>query len=123
MSGETHAIANRLIRELSDTCRDRLLDEKWVIAPSRRAGNDWLLAVARTGQPVINGHVKTIENLALHLAAQPIAQEKRELITARQGAIVIDRVIRKRASRGRGISGGSRRACVSPRPSIGRSTR
>ena len=75
MSDEKPMIVNTLVRELSEVCRDRLLDEKWVIAPSRRAGNDWLLAVARTGQPVVNGHVKTIENLALNLAGQPIAQE------------------------------------------------
>jgi RecB family exonuclease len=95
MSDEKPMIVNTLVRELSEICRDRLLDEKWVIAPSLRAGNDWLLAVARTGQPVVNGHVKTIANLALNLAAEPLAQDRRELITARQGSLLIDRVIRK----------------------------
>ena len=95
MNDEKHLVLNTLVRELSEVCRDRLLEEKWVVAPSRRAGNDWLLAVARTGQPVVNGHVKTIENLALNLASQHIAQDKRELITVRQGALLIDQVIRK----------------------------
>src|ERR1017187_8489510 len=53
-------MANVLIKELSNVCRDRLLDEKWVVAPSLRAGHEWLAAVARAGQPVVNGHVKTV---------------------------------------------------------------
>ena len=36
MSDETHAAVNTLVKELSAVCRDRLLDEKWVIAPSLR---------------------------------------------------------------------------------------
>ena len=94
--------ANILINELGALCSKHLLDEKWIVAPSRRAGNDWLLAVARTGQPVVNGHVTTIENLALNLAGQHIAEEERELITVRQGALLIDRVIRKLRKPGQG---------------------
>jgi RecB family exonuclease len=91
-----------LVRELSAVCRDRLLDEKWVIAPSLRAGNDWLLAVVRGGQPVVNGHAKTVARLALDLASPIIAEEKLTLLASRQGALLIDRVLRKLRKRGQG---------------------
>ena len=42
---------NRLTTALSDLCRRHLLTEKWLLAPSLRAGHQWLVAVTRGGQP------------------------------------------------------------------------
>ena len=33
---------NTLASELATVCRDHLLSEKWLIAPSRRVGHQWL---------------------------------------------------------------------------------
>jgi ATP-dependent helicase/nuclease subunit B len=85
---------NVLIRELSNACRDRLLDEKWIVAPSLRAGHQWLLTVARAGQPVINGHVKTVVKVALDLAGPLMAKKGLELISPQQGSLLVDRVMR-----------------------------
>jgi ATP-dependent helicase/nuclease subunit B len=86
---------NFLIRELCAICRDHLLDEKWVIAPSLRAGHEWLMAVARAGQPVINAHVKTLRKLALDLAAPRMAEQEWELISGQQAALLIERVMQR----------------------------
>ena len=67
---------NILINQLRNACKDRLLDEKWVLSSSLRAGHEWLMAVARSGQPVVNAHVKTIAKLALDLAGPLVAEKE-----------------------------------------------
>ncbi len=86
---------NVLIRGLSQTCRDHLLAEKWILAPSRRAGHQWLEAVARAGQPVVNGHVTTLTRLALDLAGPAMVQQQLKFISARQGALLVGRVMER----------------------------
>jgi len=86
---------NVLFREISKICRDHLLDEKWVLAPSLRAGHEWLVAVTRAGQPVVNGHVKTLVKLALDLAGPLMVEKELELVSAQQGSLVVDRVMQR----------------------------
>ena len=47
------------------------------------------------GQPVVNGHVKTVRKLALDLAGPILAERQLELISAQQGSLLIDRVMRR----------------------------
>src|SRR3981189_2023606 len=86
---------NDLTTALSKICRDYLLAEKWLLAPSLRAGHQWLVSVTRGGQPAVNGHVKTLTNLALELAAPAMAAAGVELVSARGGALLIDRIMRR----------------------------
>ena len=86
---------NCLSRALSDVCRSHLLAEKWLLAPSLRAGHQWLAVVARCGQPVVNCHVKTLTNLAMELAGPAMAAAGVELVSARGGAVLTDRIIRR----------------------------
>ncbi len=86
---------NTLVRELSNVCRDRLLDEKWLLAPSLRAGHEWLVAVARAGQPVVNAHVHTIMNIALESGRAQVVTKKLELISRHQGTLVVEQVMRR----------------------------
>jgi RecB family exonuclease len=86
---------NRLTTTLSHVCRSDLLAEKWLLAPSLRAGHQWLVAVTRSGQPAVNCHVKTMTNLALELAASAMAAAGVELVSVRGGALLIDRIIRR----------------------------
>ncbi len=94
LNRERLLIVNVLIKELSAVCRQHLLEEKWVVAPSLRAGHQWLVAVARSGQPVVNGHVKTVVKLALDLAGPMMAKKGLELISPQQGSLLVDRVMR-----------------------------
>jgi ATP-dependent helicase/nuclease subunit B len=93
---------NTLIEELRKVCKDHLLDEKWVLSSSLRAGHEWLMSVARSGQPVINAHVKTINKLALDLAGSLIADQQLEFIGTRQGALLVDRVMQRLRKPGEG---------------------
>jgi hypothetical protein len=60
---------NRLLYGLARICRERLLEEKWLIAPSLRVGYQWLDTVTRSGQATINVRVKTLKGMVLDIAA------------------------------------------------------
>jgi hypothetical protein len=60
-----------------------------------RVGYQWLAAVARHGQPVLNVRVKTLKSLALDLAGPTLAQLGAELASDRAGGILVDRVFRR----------------------------
>jgi ATP-dependent helicase/nuclease subunit B len=86
---------NVLIMELSKVCADHFLGEKWILAPSLRAGHQWLLAVARGGQPVVNARVKTLASLALELAGPALAAKELELISPQHSAFLVEKVMRR----------------------------
>ncbi len=74
---------NVLTTELRRICDEHVLAEKWVVAPSLRAGHEWLFAVVQSGGMVANARVKTLAKLALDLAAPEIAKRGLELASAR----------------------------------------
>ena len=85
---------------LAALCRDRLLDEKWLLAPTLRVGHQWLEAVTRTGQPAVNVHVKTLRSMALDLAAPEMTARKLQLLSGRAGPMLVDRVFRRLRTEG-----------------------
>jgi hypothetical protein len=93
---------NCLTTALANVCRSHLLAEKWLLAPSLRAGHQWLATVARNGQPVVNCRVKTLANVAMELAAPAMTAAGLELVSARGGAVFIDRIIRRLREAGAG---------------------
>ena len=83
---------NQLVREVRSFCASHMLEEKWLLAPSRRVGQQWLDSVALSGQPVLNVHVESFETLALlRLAAPEVDRQgltfvsgiRREVLTSR----------------------------------------
>ena len=68
----TEFTPNIFIRNLAAICRENLLAEKWLLAPNRRVGNQWVEQVARSGQPAVNLRVTTFRSLVLELSgAEP----------------------------------------------------
>jgi len=66
---------NRLAQTLADICRERPLDEKWLVAPSGREHGQWCEAVARAGTPVADLRSMSLPAMALHLAGPVMAAE------------------------------------------------
>lgn len=93
---------NRLVQNLRELCAERVLDEKWLIAPSRRVGMQWLDSVARSGQPVLNFRVKTLRGLALELAAPLMRERGLELVGGMRAQVLTDRVFGRLRERGNG---------------------
>ncbi len=60
---------NTLVTHLAEACRNHLLREKRLIAPSRRVAHQWLDQVTLAGFPVVNVRVETMRSLALRIVA------------------------------------------------------
>lgn len=86
---------NRLVQSLTEVCRAHLLEEKWLVAPSLRAGHQWLDALTRSGGPVVNIRATTVRGMTLDIAAQMLAAEGVRLISARVSAILVDRILNR----------------------------
>ena len=72
-----------------------MLAEKWLVAPSRRVGNQWAECVARSGQAAVNLRVKTLRSLATELAGQEMVARKVALVSEQAGPLLIDQVFRR----------------------------
>jgi hypothetical protein len=83
-----------LIEGLSVVCRERLLDEKWLLAPSLRTGHQWMESLSRAGQAAVNVHIKTLKSMALDLAAPQLSAKKLTLLSGRAGTLIADSVFR-----------------------------
>ncbi len=86
---------NPLTTALADACRKHMLADKWLLAPSRRVGHQWLGTVARHGQAVLNVRVKTLRSLALELAGPLLAESGLKLATARPCGLMLLRALRE----------------------------
>ena len=84
---------NKLAHEISLVCRDHLLEEKWLIAPSLRVGHQWLDNVALNGRPVVNARAKTLKSMALELAGPEMTAKGVSLVSARAALILVDRIV------------------------------
>ncbi len=65
----------------------------WVIAPSRRVGNEWLETLVRTGHLVTNVHVTTLSALAFDIVADRLAAEGLMLAPPRAKLVAVERVL------------------------------
>jgi len=106
----THALA-RLVRR-------HLLDEKWLLAPSLRVGFQWLDAVTRAGQPVVNVRVRTVRQLAVALAAPGLERQGLELVTRQQQEHLTARVLGRLRHQGEGYL-----SSLEPSPGLVRTVR
>ena len=80
---------NALIDALACICREHVLDEKWLIAPSRRVAHQWLERVTRAGAPVVNVRVKTTRSLAIGLLAEELAAGRYAVSTPAERRIIV----------------------------------
>jgi hypothetical protein len=97
---------NRLTSSVRDVCREHVLAEKWLLAPSLRVGHQWLDTVARSGTPVVNVRVKTLRSLALELAAAEMSRQGLRYLQGVRREILMDGVFAGlRRSRGAYLSG------------------
>jgi len=91
-SKQTSAM-NHLTQALAQVCRDELIREKWLVAPSLRVGHQWLDSVALGGQAVLNTRVKTFRVLAMELAAAEMARTSVSLVSSMRALVIVDRIL------------------------------
>jgi ATP-dependent helicase/nuclease subunit B len=89
-------LPNTFIQNLATICREHLLAEKWLLAPNRRVGNQWVEQVARTGQPAVNLRVTTFRSLVLELSGADAGK----LLSDRGVEILMSRVLHELRAQG-----------------------
>jgi ATP-dependent helicase/nuclease subunit B len=97
---------NRLTLTLRDICRDRVVDEKWLLAPTRRVAFQWLDSVARSGQPVLNVRVKTLRHIVLDFASTEMARRGVTLLREVRAGVLVDRLFERLRASGGGYTTG-----------------
>jgi ATP-dependent helicase/nuclease subunit B len=85
---------NAFVTALAGLCAERPLDEKRLIAPSRRIGNQWLDAAARAGHPALNVRVETLHSLAVDLASTRLARDGLTVAPRRAEELLVGRLLR-----------------------------
>jgi hypothetical protein len=86
---------NTLAKDLATVCREHLLREKWLIAPSRRVGHQWLDSLALGGESAVNVHIKTLRSMAVDLASPVMVEQQATLISPQGTLFLMDRVLRR----------------------------
>lgn len=90
---------NTLGTALAGLCRDRLLVEKWLLAPTRRIGQQWLEQAVRAGTPALNVRVETLRSMAVNLAAPALAAAGVRIVPRRASLLLMDRLLAALRSR------------------------
>jgi ATP-dependent helicase/nuclease subunit B len=85
---------NTFVAALAGVCAARRFEEKRLLAPSRRVGNQWLEAAARDGHPALNVRVDTLRSLAVELASPLLAGEGLTVVPRSAEALLVERVMR-----------------------------
>jgi len=91
---------NLFVMALGEVCQDRVVDEKWVMAPSLRVGFQWLDRITRSGVPVVNARAKTLPNLALELASPEMARQGLTYLSGVRAEVLIDRIFAELKNKG-----------------------
>ena len=93
---------NLLTRSLREICKNHIVEEKWLIAPTRRVGLQWLDSVSRSGMPVLNVRVKSLQSLALELAADEMVRMGMMFLYGVRGEVLISCVFGRLKEEGDG---------------------
>ena len=84
---------NQLTTALGELCQRHLLVEKWLLAPSRRVAHQWQETVVRSGQAVVNLQVKTLQSLAIELAAAEMSRRQVRLVPRPMSLLLMQSVL------------------------------
>ena len=93
---------NCLNTELGEICQDYWINAKWLLAPSLRIGFQWLNTVTRTGQPLLNVRVKTVDHAAIDLAMPELYQLGRTYLGRLRGELIVSSIFVKLKEAGHG---------------------
>lgn len=97
---------NTLTRALADVCREDVLTAKYLIAPSLRVGFQWLDTVTRSGQPVLNVHVKTLRHMALDMASPEMNKKGLSFLRGVREEVILNQIFVRLKEDGNGYLSG-----------------
>jgi ATP-dependent helicase/nuclease subunit B len=80
----------RLLDSLARACREHLLDEKVLVAPSLAIGHTLVERLAREGHPWIHLRVETVRTIALGIVGPQLSREGLRLLSRAQALALIE---------------------------------
>jgi hypothetical protein len=83
----------RIVSDLLEVCRNRVLEEKWLIAGSIRIGRQWLDQVTLQGTAPFNVRLKTFRGFILFAASNTLARNASSFLNSFEAMVLIDRII------------------------------
>ena len=89
---------------LSGVCSDNLLHLKWLLAPSHRVGHQWIEALVRNGQSVVNLRPTTVLRLAIDIVGFEMAEDGLTLASRSVGPLDAIHQFRNRSEHAEGQS-------------------
>ncbi|HOJ58748.1 MAG TPA: PD-(D/E)XK nuclease family protein [bacterium] len=89
---------NVFYETLAQICQIRRLDEKWLLAPNLRIGQQWLDRVAFSGIPVVNARPKTLRRLAFDLAEPELRRRNLRRLEPLAGPLIVERIWKQTAN-------------------------
>lgn len=97
LPGRTALAANTIVQAIvaaiAESNAETVTPAMWLIAPSRRVGNEWLETAVRLGHPLANIHVTTVSALAFDIVAERLAAAGLELAPPRAKLVAVERVL------------------------------
>lgn len=93
---------NTFVQALADICRERMFEEKWLVAPSHRVGNQWLETVTRSGQAAVNVRIRMLKTIAMDLTAPEMTRRGLSLISPLAEEIILYNIWNHLKEKGRG---------------------
>ena len=92
-SPQANTLAHAIVAAVAEIEAGTATPATWLIAPSRRAGNEWLETIVRSGHPVTNVHVTTLSALAFDIVADQLAADGLVLAPPRAKLVAVERVL------------------------------
>ncbi len=85
---------NTFSSALARLCHSCPVTEKWLIAPNRRVGYQWIDTLAAGGQPVLNLHVHTLRSAATSLALPELERTGSAVLYSRGSLFLAGKLFR-----------------------------
>ena len=86
--------SSRLIESIAAACQPAArFVAAWLVAPSRRVGNEWIETLSRTGHPTANLHVTTLSALAYDIVSESLTRESLTLAPRRARLVAVEQLL------------------------------
>ena len=84
---------NGLSGWIAGICEESRLDEKWLLASSLQAANQWKESVAKSSRALLNVHSRTMRAMVMDLAEPLLDYAGLEVLTATTAQFVVQRIV------------------------------
>ncbi|HIM28145.1 MAG TPA: PD-(D/E)XK nuclease family protein [Planctomycetes bacterium] len=86
-------MTSSFLHPIAQTCRDFILEQKWLLAPNRRIGSQWKDQVNLSGTHTVNVHTETIKSAALRIVSDELVSRGLEFASGVRSVLIAGKVL------------------------------